>query len=389
MRLLRFSPIRLRHLALFALLTPVAIAQSKPLPSFSWDTVPRYMHVRKVTAFTPKEIKHLASFPLLTFEKTTGMKEFGSTERGTEMAAAAVKQVNPNTKILYYRNIFVHYDFYQADQELKSIGQPFLSDSKGNTRLVRNKVPAYDLSNEAVQNWWLKNAREVCSSEHIDGLFIDGNIKALEKGYLRSQVGAAKRDQVTKAYHQIMARLPKAIGEKELVIGNSIRARFPQAGLEHLGYFDGSYIEGFEHAVKGISRKDYVAKGIAAIQKAARSGKIIAFTIGSKGYADTDMDSDKRRAKRPKQSFQDRFNYALALFLICAEKHSYFMFSNGYGVDDHNELWMKDLPEYSKPLGAPKGPTSKKGYTYQRSFKHAEVTIDIEKETASILWKPD
>ena len=359
------------------------------MPSFSWDTVPRYMHVRKVTAFTPEEVNHLASFPLITFEKTTGLKEFGSTERGTEMAARAVKKLNPNSTILYYRNIFVHYSCYEADKHLKSIDKPFLSNKSGNTRLVRNKVPAYDLSNIQVEDWWLKNAQKVCASDAIDGLFIDGNIKALEKGYLRSQIGAKKRDEVVTAYHRIMTRLPKTLGGNELIIGNSIRARFPQAGLEHLGYFDGSYIEGFEHAVKGMSRMDYVAKGIAAFQKAARSGKIIAFTIGSKSYADTDMDSTQQPTKRAKQSFQDRFTYALALFLICAEKHCYFMFSNDYGVDDHNELWMRDLPEYSKPLGAPKGPATQQGYTYQRSFKHAEVTIDIKKETARILWKPD
>ena len=383
----------LRILFLFTLLASPCLAETpsskKEMPSFSWDTVPRYMHVRKVTAFTPKELKHLATFPLITFEKTTGVKEFGSTERGTEVAAKAVKEINPSTKILYYRNIFVHYNCYAADKQLKTIDIPFLSDDKGNSKLVRNKVPAYDITNDAVQNWWINNAKEVCASDHIDGLFIDGNIKALEKNYLRRQIGDEKRSEVIKAYHQIMTRLSKAIGENELVIGNSIRARFPQAGLEHLGYFDGSYIEGFEHTIKGISRKDYVAKGIAAIQKAANNGKIIAFTIGSKSYADTDMDTGGQRTKRKKQSFQDRFNYALALFLICAEKHCYFMFTDGYGVDGPNEHWMKDLPEYTKPLGPPKGPATKKGDTYQRSFKHAEVSIDIEKETATILWKPD
>ena len=185
-----------------------------------------------------------------------------------------------------------------------------------------------------------------------------------------------------------MTKLPEALGEKELVIGNTIRARFPQSGLEHLDYFDGSYIEGFEHSVKGISRKDYVAKGIAAIQQAARSGKIIAFTIGSKGYRDTDMDAVKSQAKRPEKTFQDRFDYALALFLVCAEKHSYFMFTDSYSADGkHNKLWMKDLPEYSKPLGEPTGPAMKEGYLYKRSFQHAEVEIDIEKESAAILWK--
>ena len=51
------------------------------------------MHVRKMTAFTPEEVEYLATFPLITFEKTTGMKDFGSTEKGTYMAAKAVKEI--------------------------------------------------------------------------------------------------------------------------------------------------------------------------------------------------------------------------------------------------------------------------------------------------------
>lgn len=395
---LRMTAAKLLFLTLGFLLQTIAFAEktavAKPLPAFSWDTIPRYMHIRKVTAFTPEEVKHLATFPLLTFEKTTGVKEFGSTERGTRVAAKAVKKINPDTKILYYRNIFVHYDCYAVDQHLKAIENPFLADSEGNTKLVRKKVPGYDLTNEKVQDWWLTSAQRVCASPHIDGLFIDGNIKALEKNYLLREIGEEKRAEVIKAYHQIMTKLPEALGKKELVIGNTIRARLPQSGLEHLDYFDGSYIEGFEHPVKGVSRKDYVAKGIAAIQQAARSGKIIAFTIGSKGYADTDMDDKKPKAKktkkekRAKKSLQDRFDYALGLFLICAEKHSYFMFTDSYSADGkQNKLWMKDLPEYSKPLGAPTGPATKEGYLYKRSFQHAEVEIDIAKESATIIWK--
>ncbi|MDB4282280.1 putative glycoside hydrolase family 15 protein [Akkermansiaceae bacterium] len=358
------------------------------MPAFSWDTVPRYMHVRKVTAFTPEEIAHLATFPLITFEKTTGVKEFGSTERGTEMAARAVKHLNPDAKIFYYRNILVHYDCYQADKQLKRIKAPFLADQSGNTKLVRNRVPAYDLSNKKVAAWWLKNAQSVCSSKHIDGLFVDGNIKVLEKGYLRRQTGAEKKDAVTAVYHQMMSELRNTLGADALILSNIIRARLDDAGLKYLNYFDGSYIEGFEHAVKGIERKDYVAKGIAAIQKAARSGKMIAFTIGSKGYADTDMDEEGSKTQQKKTSSQDRFTYALALFLISAEKHSYFMFTDSFAADGNsNKLWMKQLPEYSKPLGSPKGPARKDGYTYERSFQHAEVKVDIEQETATIHWK--
>ena len=67
------------------------------------------MHVRKATAFSAEEIEYLATFPLITFEKTTGRKDSGSTEKGTVRAAKAVKALNPKTKILYYRNILVHY----------------------------------------------------------------------------------------------------------------------------------------------------------------------------------------------------------------------------------------------------------------------------------------
>jgi len=358
------------------------------LPEFSWDTVPRYMHVRKVTAFTPEETAYLASFPLITFEKTTGMKEFGSTEQGTLQAAEAVKRINPRTKILYYRNILVHYGMYEADKKLEAVSDPFLVDQKGSTKLVRGKVPAYDLSNKAVQSWWLDHAKKVCASEYIDGLFVDGNVKVLEPVYLRREVGEKKKAAVEKAYHGMMKKLPGTLGTDQLVVANMIRARFDEAGLEHLGYFDGSYIENFEHPVGEMSRVDYMEKGIAAFQAAARNGKIIAFTIGLGENGDSELGIDESRSSASSlEAVRQRFIYSLALFLICAEKQSYFMASNGYGVDGgSNPLWMKDFPEYAYPLGAPKGRAVRKGCTYRREFKHASVMVDIQNEKADIVW---
>ncbi len=348
------------------------------------------MHVRKSTAFTKEEIQYLASFPLITFEKTTGIKDSGSTEKGTLKAAEAVKQINPRTKILYYRNILVHYPVYDADAALKSIRKAFLVDQKGNTRLVRGTVQAYDLSNRAVQSWWLDNAEKMCSSEYIDGLFVDGNIKVLEPGYLTGAVGAAKQADVERAYHEVMRKLPETIGTGKLVLANIIRARFPKSGLEYINCFDGSYIEGFEHAVGGLSREDYMAKGIAAVQTAAREGRIIAFTIGmGKDKDEAGLGTDEVRDQASSwDAVRQRFVYSLALYLICAEKYSYFMASDGYGVDSGNNLfWMKSIPEYSFPLGEPKGPAVKRGCTYTREFEHARVFLDIEKETAGIAWE--
>jgi hypothetical protein len=361
------------------------------MPEFSWDTVPRYMHVRKATAFTSEEIRYLATFPLITFEKTTGSKEFGSTEAGTLQAAKAVKRIHSAAKILYYRNILVHYGSYEADQELATIPDAFLVNSSGDDRLVRGKVKAYDLSNKKVQDWWVSSAKQVCSSPSIDGLFIDGNIKALEHGYLLRDVGEQKKVAVEEAYHKMMKRLPMVLGSKKLILANILRARFDDAGLEYIQYFDGSYIEGFTHAVGRTSRVEYVAKGIAAVQSAARRGKIIAFTMGMGEYADTDMDDDTDPSPvKNMASVQDRFLYGLGVFLICAEEYSYFMASDGYGVDNgRSGLWMKEIPEYSRPLGAPKGRASKSGNIYRRDFAHASVTVDIENEKADIVWESE
>ena len=64
-------------------------------PEFFWDTIPRYMHVWKVTSYTDEELEYLAQFPLITFEKAQGGKE-GSVQEGTLKAARAVKQLNPD-----------------------------------------------------------------------------------------------------------------------------------------------------------------------------------------------------------------------------------------------------------------------------------------------------
>jgi hypothetical protein len=154
---------------------------------------------------------------------------------------------------------------------------------------------------------------------------------------------------------------------------------------------DGSYIEGFEGAVGGMSRKDYVAKGMEAIQKAARQGAIIAFTCGLGG---NQQDADETPgaaagkgapAKRGGDA-KGRFNYQLAMFLICAEKFSYFDLHDGYDAKT-SKTWLTRPPEYDRPLGAPKGPAERNGYTFTREFAHASVRLDLESETGEVIWK--
>ncbi len=142
------------------------------------------MHVRKDTGFTAAEIRCLAAFPLVTLEKFTGTAEFGTTEAGTLAAARAIKAINPATRVLYYRNVIVHYGGYAANAALANVPGAFLVGRGGSDKLVRGRVQAYDLTDAQVRDWWIASARRVCDDPAIDGLFLDGNVKVLEPDYL-------------------------------------------------------------------------------------------------------------------------------------------------------------------------------------------------------------
>lgn len=357
-------------------------------PEFSWDHVPLYMHIRKDSAYTDEEIAFIAKFPLITFEKSNGHKTYGSTEKGTLEAARKVKAINPKAKILYYRNVLVHYGSYAANESLPNITGGLLGNKQGDERLVRDRVPAYDLSNEQLRNWWVEQCRQMASDPVIDGIFFDGNIKALVPGYLRRDIGEEKKQAVEDGYHQMMLQTREAIGPNKLMIANILRARFEDGGLEYMKYFDGSYLEGFFHNVGRTSYEDYAAKGIASMQQAARDGKIIAFTTAlsrENGMGEMGID-ESHGVVDSEEEARASLIYNLAIFLICAEEHSYFRVHEGYSANG-NRRWMRWFPEYDKPLGAPLGPAKEEGYQYRRNFRNASVFVDIQKRTADIQWR--
>jgi hypothetical protein len=373
---------------------PVEITQTgHARPAFSWNRVPQYMHIRKARKFTDAEIKYLASFPLLTFEKTTGHKAFQTTEDGTIAAAKAVKEVNPSAKILYYRNVIVHYGTYKANAEIEKVPGAFLVGRNGKTKLVRNACEAYDLTNPQVRDWWVGHARQIGADPAIDGLFLDGNIKVLSPGYLKRDIGDAKKAAQLAGYETMMGEARKALGPDKIMLANVLRlGQSKDDGLEAIKLFDGSYIEGFELAATQEQKKDNVARGIDAFQKAARDGFIIAFTAGLSELNEEEDDlnpqrtDEIRKGLRETDSHSKRFEYLLALFLTCAEKHSYFLAHDGYGAEK-SKVWMKRPPELDRPLGDPKAPALRNGYIYTREFAHAKVRVDIENEVGGIIWK--
>lgn len=74
------------------------------------------------------------------------------------------------------------------------------------------------------------------------------------------------------------------------------------------------------------------------------------------------------------------------MFLICAEKYSYFLAHDGYDATK-SSTWLKRPPEFERPLGPPTGKAQREGYIYTRDFRQASVWLDTKKEQARIIWR--
>lgn len=387
-------------LALFAALAITAHAEGEPsapaanhLPEFSWDRVPLYMHIRKAKNFTEDEIKYLATFPLVTFEKTTGSETFKSTEDGTLAAAKAVKEINPSTKVLYYRNVTVHYGTYKANAEIDKVPGAFLVGKEGKTKLNLNgKYEAYDLNDPQVREWWVGNVKQLCADPVIDGVFLDGIVKVLSLGYMVRDIGKERKAALVEGYKTMMSETRQAIGPDKIMLANVLRVGTPDNGLEAIKQFDGSYLEHFETFGEKVASRNYLAKSIETFQKAAREGYMIAMTVGlsemdtEDGERNLHKTDEIRKGLGANEDYSKRLTYLLSLFLVCAEKHSYFLAHDGYHAFKKNKVWMTRPAEFDRPLGPPKGPAVQDGYIYTREFAHAKVRVDIDNQVGEIEW---
>ena len=386
-------------LALFAALALLAHAEGEPsvpaanhLPEFSWDRVPLYMHIRKAKNFTEDEIKYLATFPLVTFEKTTGSETFKSTEDGTLAAAKAVKEINPSTKVLYYRNVIVHWGTYKTNAEIDKMPGAFLVGKEGKTKLNWGKTEAYDLTNPQFRELWVGNVKQLCADPVIDGVFLDGIVKVLSLGYLVRDIGKERKAAVVEGYKTMMTETRQAIGPDKIMLANVLRVGTPDNGLEAIKQFDGSYLEHFETFGEKVASRNYLAQSIETFQKAAREGYMIAMTVGlgemntEEGDRNLHKTDEIRKGLAANEDYNKRLNYLLSLFLVCAEKHSYFLAHDGYHAHKNNKVWMTRPAEFDRPLGPPKGPAVQDGYIYTREFAHAKVRVDIDNQVGEIEW---
>jgi hypothetical protein len=124
----------------------------------------------------------------------------------------------------------------------------------------------------------------------------------------------------------MLAETRKALGPDKIMLANVLRlGQSKDDGLEEIKRFDGSYIEGFEIAATPEQKKDNVARGMVAFQKAARAGFIVAFTAGlselnaEEGDLNPQSTDEIRKGLSEKDNHDKLLNQLLAEFLLLSQ----------------------------------------------------------------------
>lgn len=352
-------------------------------PLFSWDTVSRALAVHKPGAWTDDEYSRIALYDFLQ----TGYKN--------QEMAEQVKEFNPNITILGYKNLVVHYEGSKdpvfrdhPDWFLHTGGKPELH-GKG-----ANRHPLYDLRQPEARDYWVQEVDRILKIPVFDGIFIDGYAKVNGHPAVERATGQSPPVDYIAGYRLMMdEHLKRSAGLGKIRIGNYLRANYPDAAVpEVLKNLDGSYLEWFDHYVKLADHlhgyEEYLAAGIAAVQKVAQAGKVIVLHLKAEPDGDikvTDDGADPEASGNTPGVYKN-LEYKLAIFLICAERNSYFQYQAAHKVTGDVQMWAPDFPEFHKPLGPPKGPAVRNGFTYTREFQYARVWLDLTKRQGRITW---
>lgn len=338
-----FSDLRNGHT-----LGPTPYASSAPeklksFPAFSWDKVPRGMLIRKRRAYTDSEIRAIAeNYDLVVLEKANGAGK-GSCSLGMRDTGSRLKKINPDITVLFYWNSRIYFGHYGIDSEITKHRDEWIHP----TFVIRGRLPTYVRENPDFLKWWVGCAEKMIRSPSIDGTFVD---KAGVPIYM-------------------LDALYKATPANKLVMNNNSSAR------KRIGYVDGTYREGWS----GGGNPETIAETIAIARETGLNRKMQILRMPCK------------RARNPRE-MEDGIDRGLAIYLLFAEKYSYFYWQKT--VDGTDPLWMWDasyVDQLNRPLGSPLGPYVRDNRVYTRSFEHCDVYLDLGSGPGGyktrVLWK--
>ena len=368
---------------LVASLSVVAFGNEGSLfPKFSWDRVPVYIHFGDNGGLTDEEVKFVASHTnFVCLEKAHGMRVHGSSEKGIFADTIRLKAANPDLKLIYYWNTFLDYSMFNAHEVYEQHPEWWLKTLDGSLDKKNGSLKRYDLSNPDVREWWSDEVKKAVINGPCDGVFADAFPQIASPANI-DLWGQEKYDAIQAGLVETLKLTREKIGKDNIIMFNGIRNTDSlNLGMDYLPYTDAATMEHFGHFHS--TSKESMAQDMADMIAAGKRGKMVVM----KGWPGFDFTQGEIRDVPYKTLLtraRDKITFPLACFLIAAQEHSYFCYTWGYR-DNHGSLDWYD--EFDKPLGTPKGDAIRRGWTYNRSFQHAEVWVNIESREAKIDWK--
>jgi hypothetical protein len=363
---------------LAALMLPAHAAEraSTLRPAFSWDRVPIYQMFGDGTRLlNDAELSSIAaSSDFVCIEKSHGFKELGCAKLGAAREIARFKETDPKTTCLLYFNSAYAYPFTTDSRVFgrKVIGEPFQSflllDPQTGELLRRDRVPMFDVLKPEFRTWWAETVGKGVRESGADGLFVDQmHGFAYERRKQQTEVASAQAE---------MMRMAKtAIGPEKILLLNN--------GAHIPALFEIGDAFMFEHYKADQLSKEAIVADWDLMKKISDAGKISVWRIG----VNKEPEGAKCVSAAEFEKFaRERLPYHLAVFLIGAQPYSYFQYGWGWTLQSGS---LVEYPEFSKPLGAPKGEATRPdpaAWTFTREFERASVRVDLQTGQSEIIW---
>ncbi len=356
-------------------------------PEFSWDKVARWTILRSGEPFDSVDIRGIAEdFQLIVLEKANSQGQ-QYVEDGIKTASARLKAVNPKIKTFFYWNTVVNYGGYEANIEFEPNAWDWCqmtagADGQDTFSLIRDRLRMFDSNVPELREWWVRTAVNVVADPAVDGVFVD-KVHSYEGPFWDENGEPANN------YIRMLDSLGKSLTDTSLYIGNTIRNERWNGNREQMFYQDGSYLERQGIIYNGSGQTEVEARvvNLQLMREMATKGKMVMWRLGP-GYSDIMPPPAVQTEENMIQYFKDAVEFPLAMYLISAEKYTYFGYLETVDATHEKYLYLTDyIPELNRPLGEPLGPPAKEGYIFTRSFEYVDVWLNMETEECKLTWR--
>lgn len=357
-------------------------------PKFSWNKVPRWLAIRSGDVFSDADINTIANNHEMVMLEKYNNQGTASTEQGTLAAAARLKAVNPDLKILFYWNSWINYYGYDANTEYEdnkwewsdlTVG----ADGQDTLDMFKDLYYTYNYDSPGCRAWWVKTALNMVQDDLIDGVFVD-KVHSYEGLYFN-------QGEPANNYIRMLDSLSQLLPDGKIFFGNILRNERWGGSRGHMNYADGSYWERWEYIYRTTdpvqTEADARCVNMQLAREAILKGKIVNFMCGGTTTAIAPTEAEENEANMHGFLRED-VQFPLGVYLIIADTNAYFNFKES--VDTGDEDWMWDasfLEELNRPLGKPLNDPVKNGYIYTRSYEKVDVWVNVETTEAKLTWK--